>query len=107
MFGGRQFVIERYENAAGEKYGVGGNQPFGLIGHDDRRAISRGETGIFECRSNGLGGFAELAVGEAGFFRFAIRLDQANFSRPVPEGVSQRRSQRVEFCQFKHQTESH
>ena len=38
MLGGREFVIERNQDAAAEENRVGGNQPFRLIGHDDRGA---------------------------------------------------------------------
>src|SRR5712675_2431820 len=39
LFGGREFVIERNEDAARIKNGEGGDQPLGLIGHDDAGAV--------------------------------------------------------------------
>ena len=103
MFGGGEFVIERNENAAREKYGVRRNQPLGLIGHDDRGAISRGKARFFESGRHGLGGFAKLPVGEAGALVVAVRFDQADFLGPVSERIAQRRSQRIVFRQIKHQ----
>src|SRR5579872_1400691 len=102
MLGSGELVIERNEHAAGKKYGVRRNQPLGLVGHDDRGAITRGESRFFERRRDGLGGFAELPAGEAGLFVIAVRFDQADFAGPVREGFAQRRSQRIEFGQIKH-----
>ena len=103
MLSGGELVIERNKNAAREKHGVRRNQPLGLIGHDDRGAVSRGKTRFFEGCRHGLGGFAELPVSEAGALVVAVRFDQADFLGPVSERIAQRRSQRIVFRQIKHQ----
>jgi hypothetical protein len=61
MFGGGEFVIERNEHAAREKYGVRRNQPLGLIGHDDRGAAAGCKTEFFERGRQRLGSLAEIA----------------------------------------------
>src|SRR5208282_1195905 len=43
-----EFVVERDQSAAGVKNSVSGNQPFGLIRHDDASAIARGETRVLK-----------------------------------------------------------
>jgi hypothetical protein len=39
MLGWGEFVIERNEHATGIENGERGNQPLGLVGHDDAGAI--------------------------------------------------------------------
>ena len=103
VLGGGELVIERNDHAARKKYGVGRNQPLGLIGHDDRGAVPGGKACIFERGRQRLGGFAELPVGQARALAFAVGFDQADFIRPAVEGIAQRRAERFVLRQVEHQ----
>src|SRR6266853_1847115 len=87
MFGGREFVIERNEDAARIKNGEGGDQPLGLIGHDDAGAVARGETCVLCGSREGNGACVKFVIGEAFFFAFAVGFDQADFIRETLYGV--------------------
>ena len=89
MLVGGELVIERHDHAAGKKNSVGGDQPLRLIRHDDRGAVAGGKARIFERRSQRLGGFAKLPVGQARTFALAVGLDQADFIRPAVQRIAQ------------------
>ena len=54
LFGCGEFVIERHEDAAAEKNSAGGNQPLGLIGHDDGGARAVLESCDCIARARGM-----------------------------------------------------
>src|SRR5258707_4190143 len=89
LFGGREFVIERNEDAARIKNGEGGDQPLGLIGHDDAGAVARGETCVLCGSRERNGSCVKFAIGEAFFFAFAVGFDQTDFIRETLHGVPQ------------------
>ena len=102
MLAGGKFVIEGNQNATGEKNGVGGNQPFRLIRHDDGGAAGGGKTGILQRGGKRQGRVAKLAKRQALRLAVAVGFDEASFFGPalkrgtkgVPEGVI--------FCEVEH-----
>ncbi len=103
LFVGREFVVERHKDAAAKEYCIGGNQPFRLVGHDDRRACAFAKSGVLQCASKGKRCFLELAVGIASVFMVAVRLDQADFFGPRFKGCSQCFAQGFVFAEVQHQ----
>ncbi len=89
MLVGGKFVIERHKHASGKENSVGGDQPLGLIGHDDCGALPGREARIFESRSHRLSGFAKLSVGHPRTFALAVSLNQADLIRPTLKRVAQ------------------
>ena len=102
VLGGRELVIERNQHAAAEKNGVGGNQPLGLIGHDDGGACAVAKAGFLQTRRERIGYFFELLVGEADVFAFAIGFDEANFAGPAVKRIAQRFAE-SRICEIEHQ----
>ena len=81
---------------------LAGDQPLGLIRHDNGGAVSGRKARVLKGRRQRLGRFAELPVGEARLLAFAVGFDQADFFRPACKGIAQRRSQRFIFRQVEH-----
>src|SRR5579871_1356412 len=102
VLGRVELVIEGDEYAAAIKNRVRRDQPFRLIGHDDRGAITRGETGLLKRGRERQCGLFELRVREAGLFAVAIGLDQADLVGPAVERVLQRRAQPGILGEIKH-----
>src|SRR5215467_1857004 len=88
VLGWAELVVERYQHAAAVEDGIGGNQPFGLIRHDDRGAIIGVEVGVFQCAGEGKGDFLEIGVGESEFFAISFGFDQTHFFREALESVT-------------------
>ena len=76
---GGEFVIERNQHAAAEKNRVGGDQPLGLIGHDDGGACAVLQARVLQRARERQRVLFELAIGEARVFAFAVGFDQADF----------------------------
>src|SRR5258708_37710946 len=87
-----ELVIERYHHTAGKKDSVGGDQPFRLIGHDDRGSVPGGKARILKRRGQWLSSFAKLPVGQPRTFALAVGLDQADLVRPLVELSAQGRA---------------
>ena len=102
LLGGSQLVIERNEHAAAAEDGVGRNQPFRLIGHDDGGAVAGGKAGFLQGGGQGQRRIGELAIGEPGSLALAIGFDQADFVGPLFERRSQRRAERIVLGQVEH-----
>ncbi len=102
LFSGREFVIERDQDAAAEENRVGGDQPFGLIGHDDGGACAVSQSGILQRARQGQRLFFELAIGEARVFAIAIGFDQADFIWPAIERGAQRFAERIVLAEIQH-----
>ncbi len=98
----REFVIQGNENAAGEKNGVGGDQPFRLIRHDDAGAGAGGETTILQSFRKRIRTLLEVAVSQALFLALAISFDQAHFVRILIQRIPQRFTNGLVFGKVQH-----
>ncbi len=103
MLGRGQLVIEWHQHATFMKNGISGNQPFRLIGHDDRCPVAGTELGVFESSRQGQRHFFEVRIGKAGLFLVAIGLDQASLIRPTVERLPQCCTQAGVLVEVKHQ----
>src|SRR5258708_9847067 len=90
MLGSEGFVNERSNHTAGKKDSVGGDQPFRLIGHDDRGSVPGGKARILKRRGQWLSSFAKLPVGQPRTFALAVGLDQPDLFRPLVKRAAQR-----------------
>src|SRR5271165_2844141 len=79
LFVWREFVIERNQNAASVKNRVSGNQPFGLIRHDNAGSIARGEARALQRLRQRMSARFEVPVSDPLFFSLAVSLNQAHF----------------------------
>ena len=102
VLAGSQLVVERHQHAAAAKHGIGGDQPLGLIGHDNRGAITGGKAGFLQRRGQRQRGFGELPVGEPRALALAIGFDQADLVRPAFDRRGQRRAQGFVFSEIEH-----
>src|SRR4029077_2787575 len=68
---------------------VGGDQPLGLVGHDDCRSITGLETGILQRPCQQKSTLLEIAVGEAFLLTLAVRFDQASLISEFVECIVQ------------------
>src|SRR5260370_21603940 len=98
LFLGRELVIERNENAAAIKDRIRGNQPLGLIGHDDGGAALNREAGILQRASQGERSVFELAIVEPCLLLVAVGFGEARFVGPAVDGVSTGRAEAVILC---------
>src|SRR5271156_4942032 len=103
LFRGRKFVIKRNQHASTEENRVSGNQPFRLIGHDNRCARAALKTSMLQRARERQRSLLELTVGEAGVFAFAVRFDQANLVGPALQCRAQSFAQRLIFAKVEHQ----
>ena len=85
-----QFVIERNHRGAAIEQRVGGDQPLGLIRHDDGDAVSCRDAQILQAFGQGKRAVLEIAIGEAQLFFAAVGFDQADFRRESFQRVAQR-----------------
>ncbi len=93
MFRRRKFVVERHHYTAAVEHRICRNQPFRLIGHNDRGAVTTAANpAILESAASQRSSarhVAKLAVGQpAAFSPVAVRFDQANFRRKTFPAVS-------------------
>src|SRR5262249_12037348 len=102
VFGGIEFVIKRDENATAKEDSVSGEQPLGLIRHDDAGAIASGKTGILQSSSEWMRAVLEIVVGEALFFALAVCLDEASLCRERDQRIFQRGANRLVFGKVQH-----
>jgi len=79
LFVRRELVVQRNQHAASKKNGISGNQPLGLIRHDDAGAMARAEARVFERLRERVGARFEVPVGEALFFSLAVGFNEADF----------------------------
>src|SRR6266436_10387796 len=86
----RQFVIERHQDAARRENRVGGEQPLGLIRHDDAGASASGESTILQGFRKRMRALFEIAIGQALFLSLAVGFDQAHFTRKLIQRIAQR-----------------
>ncbi len=83
----REFVIERHQHAARIKYRVRGDQPLGLIGHNDRGAISRRKSRVLQRFRDRHSAISKFPVRQPVIFALAVRLDEAGFIGKHLHGV--------------------
>jgi len=78
-----------------KKNRIGGNQPLGLIGHNDGDAVAGADAHVLQCFGERQGFVLEIAVGEALLFFAAVGFDQADFgwaTSPKRRGALRRRN---------------
>src|SRR5690242_17349852 len=97
-----EFVIERDEHAAAIENRAGGNQPLGLIGHDDGCAVVGLEACVLQSLGQKLCALFEIAISEALFLAASIRFDEANLRSKLVERVLQRGPDGLIAGQVKH-----
>ena len=102
VLGGGQLEIERHQDAAAIKHRISRNQPFRLIGHDDRGPIPGAEIGILERARQRQRHFFKVGVSEPRLFLFAVRLDQADLPRPALQCFLQCRTQAAVLVEIQH-----
>ncbi len=102
MLGGGELVIERDQNAAAIEDGIGRDQPFRLIGHDDGGAVVGVEIGVFQSAGQRQRDFFEIGIGQAEFFAIALGFDQADFGGEAVERIAQRRAQTGVLAEIEH-----
>ncbi len=85
-----ELVVERDENAAREEDGIRGNQPLGLIRHDDAGAIASRERSVLQGAGERMSAMLKFLIGETFFFAIAVGFDQACFRGESHERVLQR-----------------
>src|ERR1700751_2530296 len=103
MFVGRELVVKGNENSSAEEDGVRGDQPLGLVGHDDRRAVAFAKIRILQRTSQRSREFLKIGIGKTGLFAIAIGFNQTSFVGPVVKRIAQSRSQRRILAQIKHE----
>ncbi len=89
LLGRSKFVVEGNEDAATVENCVSGNQPLGLIGHENGGAVARIEVCVLKRTRQGQADFLEVGICEASFFPVAIRFDKAGFRREPVQCVTQ------------------
>src|SRR5690349_306790 len=104
MFRWSQLVIQWHKHAAAIEDGISGNQPLGLIAHQDRRAIARCKPVFLEAGSKSQRHISKIAIGQAAALVFAVCLDQADFLWPARDGTRQSYAERFVLAQVKHRT---
>src|ERR1700737_1760539 len=87
---GCELVVERYEHATAIKDRVRRDQPFGLIRHNDRRAIAGLETGFLQRFREWMRALLEAAIRDALFLAIAVGFDQACFRGELIQRILQR-----------------
>ena len=89
LFFGLELEVQRDKCGAAEKNRVGGNQPLGLIGHDDGDAVAGADGKILQRFCEGKSFVLEIAIGEALLFFAAVGFDQADFGGPGLQSVAE------------------
>src|SRR6266849_3212785 len=84
---GSELVVEGNHHSAAVQNGVGGNEPLGLVGHDDRCSITSLKTSILQRFCQEMRALLEVTVGEAYFFALAVGFNQAHFTRKLIERI--------------------
>src|SRR5919201_3440666 len=84
-----QFVVQRNQNAATIKNGVGGDQPLRLVAHDDGGAIAFAKSDRLERGCERQGRLLELGVSQTLAFAVTVGLDEAQFVRELIQRVTQ------------------
>jgi hypothetical protein len=87
MLAGGEFVIQRHQHAAGIKYRVRRNQPFGLVGHNNCRAIGGAKTEILQRSRNRHRRIAKLSVCQPVVLSLAIHFNQADLHGKHLHGI--------------------
>ena len=103
VFGRAELVIERNHDAAAVENGVGGNQPFRLVGHDDRRPVARVEVRILQGSQQTPSQPLKIRVGEPQLLAVAIRLDEASLVRTAIKRIAQGCAQTRVLRQVQHE----
>src|SRR5258708_2450964 len=98
----REFVIQRNEDATGEKNGVGRNQPFRLIRHDDAGASASGEAAVLQSFRKRMRAFLEIAVSQAFFLALTVRFDETHFGGKPIQRIPQRFANGLIFREVQH-----
>ena len=99
----RELIVERHQHPACIKNRICRQQPLRLIGHDDRRAITRLEVSILQSPRQGQRHLFEIRIGEAGLLPVAIGFDQAGFIGPAVDRVAQGSPQALILAEIEHQ----
>src|ERR1700735_4343 len=86
---GRKFVVERNQHTPAEENCISRNQPFRLIGHDNRSAGGALKIGVLQGSRKRQGCLFELTVSKSRVLAFAVCLDQANLLRPALQSRAQ------------------
>src|SRR5882724_10115380 len=102
VFRGRELVIERHKNAAGEKNRIGGDEPLRLVRHDDGGAIGGGESRILQGTSKRVSAALKVFISQKFFFADAVSLDQTSFGGKVRDRILQRGADRLIFGKVQH-----
>ncbi len=102
VFARRQLIIERHEHAAAKENGIGRNQPFGLIAHQDRRAMAGSKSVFLPARRDSKRRVAKLPIGQAAAFLLSICLDEADFLSPTLDCAPQSSAERFVLAQIEH-----
>src|SRR5260370_33038388 len=99
---GSELVVEGNHHAAAVQNGVGGNEPLGLVGHDDRCSITSPKTRILQRFCQEMRALLEVTVGEAFFLALAIGFDETGLIGKVVQSVVQCCTDRLILAQVKH-----
>ena len=102
VFRRRELVVQGHQDTTTVENGVGRNQPFRLVGHDDRGAIVRVKFRVFESAGQRQGDLFKIRISQAKFFTVAFCLDQADFGRIAVEGIAQGSAETRILSEIKH-----
>ncbi len=98
-----EFVVERHKNATAIEDRIGRDQPFRLIGHDDRGAIVRIEVSVFEGAGERQCDLFEIGIGETKLFAITLRLNQTDFGGKAIKGIAQGGAETGVLTEIEHQ----
>ena len=102
VFDGSELVIERHENAAGEKNRIGGDEPLRLVRHDDGSAIAGDESHILQGTSKRVSAALKVFISQTLFFAVAVSFDQTSFGGKGRHRILQRSADRLIFGKVQH-----
>src|SRR5439155_2424765 len=97
-----EFVVERNQDSTAVKDRVSGDQPLGLVGHDDGGAITGREVLILKSARERHGQFLEVRVSQASALALAVGFNQASLVGEAVDGVAQCCAERAVLIEVEH-----